>query len=260
MPTFAVREAGVRRGRKGARLAPRAAWRVTALAALVGTVGCGERVVRPPPPPFAKAEIPEVAMPTEGARAGHGLVILDVPGERAEAFVCYGAPNGKHGLATCFARRPLCAHLPCVAELPLGEQRLVFRSIVDATRESTADVTVGRDVVVVRHALGLRREHRSLASAGAAGLLVGGPVTVLGGAVLVGNELATLDGESSAGPAQAAAATSVVVGAAFLAAGVTLSILGRPETQKGSTTTTTSPRLGPTPAASGAPTGLTFRF
>jgi hypothetical protein len=233
---------------------------VTALAALLGTVGCGERVVRPPPPPSAKAEIPAVSMPTEGARAGHGLVILDVPGEPAEAFVCYGAPNGKHTLATCFARRPLCAHLPCVAELPLGEQRLVFRSTSDASRESTADVTVGRDVVVVRHALGLRREHRPLASAGAAGLLVGGPVTVLGGAVLVGNELATLDGESSAGPARTAAITSVVFGASLLAAGVTLSILGRPETQKGSTTITTSPRLGPATDAAPAPTGLTFRF
>lgn len=233
---------------------------MTALAALLGTVGCGERVVRPPPSPSAKAEIPAVSMPTEGARAGHGLVILDVPGEPAEAFVCYGAPNGKHTLATCFARRPLCAHLPCVAELPLGEQRLVFRSTSDAARESTADVTVGRDVVVVRHALGLRREHRPLASAGAAALLVGGPVTVLGGAVLVGNELATLDGESSAGPARTAAITSVVFGAALLAAGVTLSILGRPETQKGSTTTTTSPRLGPATDAAPAPTGLTFRF
>lgn len=199
-------------------------------------------------------------MPTEGARAGHGLVILDVPGERAEAFVCYGAPNGKHTLATCFARRPLCAHLPCVAELPLGEQRLVFRSIVDATRESTADVTVGRDVVVVRHALGFRREHRSLASAGAAAFLLGGPVVVLGGAVGVGNELATLEGESSAGPTQAAAITSVVVGAALLAAGLTLSVLGRPETQRGSTTITPAPRLGPATDTAAAPTGLTFRF
>lgn len=190
-------------------------------------------------------------MPTEGPRAGHGFVVLDVPGEPATASVCDGTP-AFGGDRPCAWRRPLCARLPCVAELPVGARRILFESTTDASRESTADVTVGREVVVVRHALGLHRPHRGLASAGSASLLVGGPVVVLSGAVLVGNELATLEGESSAGPARAAAITGLVVGASLVAVGVTLSVLGRPETRKGATTTTTW-----TGAGTG---GLSFRF
>ena len=221
------------------------------LVTLVGSAGCGARVLPPPPVPSASERLPEIAMPTEGPRTGHGFVVLDVPGERAKVSVCDGA-RGLGGDALCSTRRPLCARLPCVAELPAGVRRVVFESTTDGSRESTAEVKVGRELVVVRHALGHNREHRGLVSAGSASLLVGGPVLVLSGAVLVGNELSTFEGESSAGPARGAAITGLVVGASLVAVGVTLSVLGRPETQKGSTTTT----LGPSVGAS----GLSFRF
>lgn len=245
--TMAVRR--VEEGRSPPR--PRASLVGVTIAVLVGSVGCGARVLPPPPAPGVSERLPEIAMPTEGPRAGHGFVVLDVPGEPARVSVCDGA-RGLGGDALCSTRRALCARLPCVAELPVGVRRVVFESTSDASRESTADVTVGREVVVVRHALGLHREHRGLVSAGSVSWLVGGPVAVLSGAVLVGNELSTFEGESSAGPARGAAITGLVVGASLVAVGVTLSVLGRPETQKGATTTT------PWPGARAG--GLSFRF
>jgi len=198
-------------------------------------------------------------MPTAGPAAGHGYVVLDAPGEPAKAALCFGAASTAPSRSLCFAQRPLCAHLPCVAELPLGERRIVFGSTSDDTHESVADVVVGRTPVVLRHALGYRKEHRALASGGAAAILVGVPVAVLGGSVLVGNELGTLEGASSSGPARDIGVASVVVGTSLIAAGITLALLGRPEVQPGATTTGALPTRSSGVRWGGVP-GLGFQW
>ncbi|MBI5610715.1 MAG: hypothetical protein HY902_17695 [Deltaproteobacteria bacterium] len=129
---------------------------------------CGVHYLAAPPLPPQVA--PPVVNPDLPPAQGETLVTLDVVGEAARVDrivgrqqypqVSYGG-RGRYSqtLVPGLQTVPLC-QAPCVVSLPPGDHELQFAALdPGSTSTSTAFVRVGRQPLLVRHAMGYREEH-----------------------------------------------------------------------------------------------------
>ena len=216
----------------------------------VGTTGCVNK--RPPPPVPERATVTPDIVPAGAPSATDGRLVIDVVGENAKVFEVtelvtrtnagYGGKNSSFLPAQLDRKmRPLCL-TPCAIDLPLGWHSLVFESTNDPLHTSTADVTVGPQPTVVRHALGRDKPAN-------AGYVGGIAMLVPAGGLLVMGTVATLVGASAKEPAASPTGNTkgdarvfLPIGLVLLGIGAALGIGGTvlmannaPERQPGST-------------------------
>lgn len=126
-----------------------------------------------------------MAMPATPPAAGHGRVVLDTPGTPSSVARLTGTSTGTTPggtVLTMDTEKTVCAATPCVADMKLGSQTLVFTSKADPTTSENVDVTVGDSPLVVRHVYS--ELHTSTVNSVGAGLLLGGVTIVPPGAIM----------------------------------------------------------------------------
>lgn len=207
-------------------------------------IGCATRYLPPPAAPARVAVTPGYAPPplhdgegqvTFGVTRGRARVELVTQRTQVEPYssALGFAPRGSaYAPQTQYTLRPVC-ETPCVANLPLGPQQVLFTDADPSTgRTSTAYINVGASPSVVRHTLG--RQSTSLggtigsvlmASLGGAFALAGGLLMGFQDSSRPGYENLTLAGGITLG-----------VGLAVSVGGVVLGVASRPVMQPGSTT------------------------
>jgi hypothetical protein len=213
-------------------------------------------IERPNPPPQPRRVEPTApGLPTDAPGAGQARVVLDAEGEQANvsrvvATMNYDGPrkarlDAPTPLAPMRAEEPLCV-TPCAVDLRHGSHTFVFTSTSNPMRSSTTDVVLptNASTTFVRHAIGSEGHMNPSYVGGAALLLGGGGLTVMGSLMTVigafGKPTMQDDGTMST-PEVFLVPGLITLGAGLLmtAGGITLMAKNRPVQQRGSTTTWT---------------------
>ena len=223
-----------------------------------GAAGCGIRELPPPAAPPRTvpvvAELPETPPPegmgrliiaSEGEPTKVARVTETVEGNAADTHVTPHAleftlpASGTTGHAR---RTELLCIAPCAVDLRVGAQSLVFTSIRDPQRTSTADVAVPRGTTVVRHQLGIERSYSVPYFAGVMSAFGGAGLTVMGSLALTVGLTATptIDEQGNKSDGKDFVVFGGILGGVGLAAlvtGIVLMTQNRPEKGPGATTT-----------------------
>jgi hypothetical protein len=206
---------------------------ILVLAISAPNIACVRSLPAPAEPkrvaPSLEDELPE-------SRPGQGVVVLDSEGPPARVALVEGtmtasaSVRGYRVSSYAVATRQLCDTTPCAAVLPQGQQQITFQGVEDGERVGLAKVKVGREPVVVRHAMG---QQRSPGVVGTTGFWLGilGASALATGAIVMA---ASSDSPHTAGMRDAGR-TVAFAGGAGLAVGVTMFFLDRPTRQEGST-------------------------
>lgn len=189
---------------------------------------CGVHYLAAPPLP------PQVAPPVPLAEhvsvAGETQVVLDVVGEVARVDRIVGrsqyprvsySGRGRYAqtLVAGVQTVPVC-QAPCVVSLPPGDHELLFAALdPNSTASSTAFVRVGRQPLLVRHAMGFREEHEGqlvasilLGSLGFSALLTGGLLVGIDSALPPDQQGMATAGWTVLGAGAAATAAAIFLG------------------------------------------------
>jgi hypothetical protein len=218
--------------------------------------GCGVRHLPPPsPPPQTIPAIDEG--PEQPPPEGTGRLLLENEHEPAKVSrvtetlsgVPMPNPSGEtnavqvvEGYWTQQQKTELLCITPCAIDLRIGAHTLVFNSMNDPERASTADVRVSRGTTVVRHELGHEKPYSGAYVGGAMAVLGGSGLTLMGGLATTIGLVAkpTVDDEGNRSDPRAFVAFGAVlgtVGIAALVTGILLMTSNRPEKRPGATTT-----------------------
>lgn len=237
---------------------PRARLGVLGLLLVTSTsTACGVRQLPPPPaPPRVVPEVP--GAPERPPPEGSGRLLIDNEREPAKvsrvidtiAVDPLASPRRRTSVADLNAaaypsygqRTELLCITPCAVDLASGAHTLVFTSMSDPEKTSSADVPVSRGTTVVRHDLGAQKPYTGAYVGGAALTLAGGGLTLIGGLSLAVGLTAdpTVDKDGNVSSPKDFAVFGGVVGTVGLAAlvtGILLMTSNRPEKRPGSTTT-----------------------
>jgi hypothetical protein len=218
--------------------------------------GCGVRHLPPPsPPPPKTPDIDEG--PEQPPAEGSGRLLIDNEHEPAKVSrvteTLSGGPTANSsgetnmpvvvdGFWTQQQKSELLCITPCAIDLKIGAHTLVFNSMDDPERASTADVRVSRGTTVVRHALGHEKPYSGAYVGGLMATLGGSGLTLMGSLALAiglsGKPTVDEDGQTS-DPRSFVAFGAVLgtVGVAALVTGILLMTSNRPEKRPGATTT-----------------------
>jgi hypothetical protein len=193
-------------------------------------------------------------LPATPPPEGTGRVLVDTVGEVAKVSRVvdtlttadpYGAGNGAYRLRWGMApmelqRTELLCMTPCSVDLRQGAHTLLFESLSDPTRRSSADINVTAPLSAVRHSLG-RNKPLSPATLAGIMLIAGGSALTLAGATVaaVGATASNTPGPDSPGFNRPEA---IGIGLGTLGVGLVLGVIGavvtaqhRPIEQPGST-------------------------
>lgn len=220
-------------------------------AALV--TGCSMKEL--PPVATPSMEVPRVEdAPTTPPAATSTRVVIDANGTPARVLEVtgelhgYGYVSGHRGVVNAYVSRPVCASVPCVADLAKGDHTLLFAA--DDGREETADVRLGDAPKAVRHAFG----GTDFSALWGVGILT----SVMGVLALTFSWLPPVIGNERAQPqgtrdtANALGAGLAIGGGVALVGGIVMAIVGRPEHTPGATAQWNLPPVAP-PAGVAAP-------
>lgn len=168
------------------------------------------------PPLAAPAqEVPSgVELPPAGA--GAGRLLVDANGEPAR-LTADGAT--------------VCANVPCAVSLPRGRHRLTLFAHENAARFDDLEVDLGERPLVVRHAIGVRRESPTLRGLAVVAFTLGATLVVAGASVA---SVGFLDSSPTWRTAGGSVAVTGLIG---LGLGVSFALAGRPERWPGATRT-----------------------
>jgi hypothetical protein len=224
-----------------------------ALAMASAIAGCGVRHVPPPPPP--RQTIPHIVEgPDQPPPEGLGRLLIDNEREPAKVSriteTFEGLPTTapdvhtttvQVGPSTHQQKSELLCITPCAADLSIGAHTLVFTSMNDPQKTSTADVRVPRGTTVVRHDLGYVKPYSGAYVGGVMAVFSGSGLTLIGSLALTAGLVAkpTVDDEGSRSNPSFVAFGAVLgtVGIAALVSGILLMTSNRPEKRPGATTT-----------------------
>jgi hypothetical protein len=217
-----------------------------------------------PPPPRPDPIVPQVdadIRPTPPG--GSGRLLLDVVGEKAKVARVVTTvepsypvlPRGSWRYGKVGEQRvtELLCITPCALDLRQGAHTLVFTSLTDDTRTSSADVISSSEPSAVRHALGQSKPISSQYAGGLLLTILGGGFTTMGALATTVGAIGTSQGNQPAnGDPKAFLAVGLAmlgIGLAFGTTGILMASGDRPVDQPGSTTQWALPRSVP---ASGA--------
>lgn len=235
------------------------------------TQGC---LAHHPPPAEPEPIVPRVDTPDAPPPEGAGRIAVDVAGERAKVArvvetVKPSQPYVFRGSASPYMafsgssvigeqrRTELLCVTPCILDLRRGAHTLVFTSLRDESRTSSADVVVSAEPSAVRHALGRSRGFSGQYVGGLALALGGGGLTTMGlfattiGLVAKPTQQEDASGRITQDDPKAFLGLGLVllgIGLAMGTTGVILASSDRPVQQPGSTTQWSLP-IGPTARA-----------
>lgn len=209
----------------------------------------------PPKPDPIVPQVDAVIRPTPPE--GSGRLVVDVVGERAKVArvvdtveltypYFYRGPS-RYGSPGEQRITELLCITPCVLDLRQGAHTLVFTSLEDDTRTSSADVVSSSEPSAVRHALG---RSKPISTQYAGGLLL----TVLGGGLTTIGALATTIGVVASSPGNEPTSgdpkvflgvglVTLAIGLALGTTGIVMASGDRPVEQPGSTTQWALPSL-----------------
>jgi hypothetical protein len=218
--------------------------------------GCGVRHVPPPAPP--PQEIPYIVEgPDQPPPEGLGRLLIENEHEPAKVSriteTLSGVPITPAGQtnpvqvdveshSTPQQKSVLLCITPCAADLSIGAHTLVFASMNDPQKTSTADVRVPRGTTVVRHDLGYVKPYSGAYVGGLIAVLSGSGLALIGGLGLTVGLVAkpTVDDDGNKSDPRGFVAFGAVlgtVGIAALVSGILLMTSNRPEKRPGATTT-----------------------
>jgi hypothetical protein len=220
---------------------------------LLELTGCGVREL--PPPTAPDKIVPELDEPPPAPEGGRGVVVIDATNGPAKVYEVLGTTAadvslaGRYGHASSVTTRLVCNSTPCFTTGPLGAYTLVLESAdpekIERNVRDTVTLDLRRRPTVVRHTFGEGTRTSALSQAGPTAVALGAGGLLLGGMFwFLGATRDPPDGFVSVGE------TTLIVSAVVLAAGIVVSIVGRPTHQSGATTQWTLPKdrgSGPSP-------------